>query len=135
MNTSYPSLYDPTATLTNLYLSAYLPDGTEILNRSQVGISVFAPISGTYWLPGGVSYSTTGIWTVWDNAGIAYPPELLIDSTPVDIGTYTPIVLLGPEGSPNGTLAAAPQTVVVTPGGQVFVKSLGNGDEGWIQTQ
>lgn len=50
-------------------------------------------------------------------------------------GGYIPIVLSGPEGSPNGTLAAAPRTIVITPSGEVHVKATGNGVEGWVETQ
>lgn len=52
----------------------------------------------------------------------------------ISLEGYSPIVILGPEGSPNGSLVADPQAVVITTSGEVYVKSVGSDEYGWIQT-
>lgn len=67
--------------------------------------------------------SDTAFWT-----------SLMLDASIVVPQNYYPVVIAGPDGSPNGTVQAAPQTVCLTNTGEVFVKSLGLDNEGWIRT-
>lgn len=64
----------------------------------------------------------------------AFWTSLSLQTSLVTPNNYYPVVIAGPEGSPNGTIKAAPQTVVVATDGSVYVKSVGLDNEGWIQT-
>lgn len=114
---------------------------TPILGRTTSGITQIAT-TGVYKYQVNVPEAAVPL-ALWDEGGAilgAGGPDptvqqasdtILLPAT--DIGAYTGLILLGPEGSPNGTLPASPPTIVITPSGSIYIKTVGNDTEGWIQ--
>lgn len=128
--------YTTKSTAPTVYYTALNVDLSSLTNRTQIGVTQIAGDLYQYQQP-----ATAPFIARWDEGDATdYVDEYLdpafasLSGAVLPTG-YAPVVVAGPDGSPNGTLAAVPQTIVVTSSGEVFVKTVGNGVEGWTQTQ
>lgn len=79
MSVVFPTLYDFSADISDLYLTAYLfDDGSTVRARSQTGIEAFTPIDGAYQVTSGITFTGFGLWVQWDNNGDVYAAEMLV---------------------------------------------------------